>query len=152
MIDAQHEDHLRLMADELYNAGIRLNQKRPDVVVKRTGQGGIVFTSTTKLTHIDEEMIKSIASEYVTNAEIIIRENVTEDRFIDVFIENRVYVPAIVIINKTDLLPYVDFDMEKAKEYALRANHHLSFFEMSVKSGDGLTEWYNWLKEQHKSI
>jgi len=104
MIDAQHNNHLTLMADELFKAGIRLNQKKPDVVVKKTGQGGINFTSTSKLTHIDKEMIKSIASEYVTNAEIIIRENITEDRFIDVFIENRVYVPAIVIINKTDLI------------------------------------------------
>ena len=104
MIDAQHIEHLDLMSDELHNAGIRLNQKRPDVVVKRTGQGGILVTATIKLTYLDEDLIKTIASEYVTNAEIIIRENVTEDQFIDVFIDNRVYVPAIVIINKTDLI------------------------------------------------
>jgi small GTP-binding protein len=104
MIDAQHENHLELMADELFKAGIRLNQKRPDVIVKKTGQGGINVTATTKLSHINEPLIKTIASEYVTNADIIVRENITEDQFIDVFIENRVYVPAIVIINKTDLI------------------------------------------------
>jgi hydrogenase nickel incorporation protein HypB len=51
----------------------------------------------------------------------------------------------ICIINKTDLLPYVDFDMDKAKENALKVNHHLEFFEMSVKSGEGMEEWYEWL-------
>ena len=104
MIDAQNREHLELMTTELFKAGIRLNQKKPDVVVKRTGQGGIFVTATTQLSHIDEAMIKSIASEYVVNANIIIRDDVTEDQFIDVFLENRVYVPAIVIINKTDLI------------------------------------------------
>jgi len=54
----------------------------------------------------------------------------------------------ICIINKTDLLPYVDFDIEKAKEYALRVNHHLKFFEVSVKTGEGMQKWYNWLKQE----
>ncbi len=53
----------------------------------------------------------------------------------------------LCIINKTDLLPYVDFDMEKAKEYALRVNHHLEFIELSVKTGEGMEQWYNWLKK-----
>ena len=104
MIDAQHEDHLRLMAEELHKAGIRLNQKRPDVVVKKTGQGGIIVTSTSKLTHLDGSLVKSISSEYVTNADIIVRENITEDQLIDVFVQNRIYVPAFVVINKTDLI------------------------------------------------
>jgi hydrogenase nickel incorporation protein HypB len=54
----------------------------------------------------------------------------------------------ICIMNKTDLLPYVDFDMTKAREYALRINHHLQIFELSVKTGEGLKNWYNWLKNQ----
>jgi hydrogenase nickel incorporation protein HypB len=56
----------------------------------------------------------------------------------------------ICIINKTDLLPYVDFDVEKAKAYALQVNHHLEFFELSVKTGEGMDNWYNWLKNQLK--
>ena len=53
----------------------------------------------------------------------------------------------ICIINKTDLLPYVDFDVEKAKDYALRVNHHLKFFELSARNGNGMDAWYDWLKE-----
>jgi len=104
MIDAQHENHLHRMAEELYKAGLRLNQNKPDVIVKKTGQGGISINSTIKLSHLDEKLIKSICSEYVTNADILIRDDITEDQLIDVFIHNRVYVPAIVVINKIDII------------------------------------------------
>lgn len=52
----------------------------------------------------------------------------------------------ICIINKIDLLPYVDFNIERSKEYALRVNNHLKFFELSAKSGEGMGTWYEWLK------
>ncbi len=52
----------------------------------------------------------------------------------------------ICIINKIDLLPYVDFNVEKAKDYALKVNHHLKFFELSVKTGEGFDNWLQWLK------
>lgn len=53
----------------------------------------------------------------------------------------------LCIINKIDLLPYVDFDVKKVKEYALQVNHHLTFFEVSAKTDEGLSEWYGWLTE-----
>jgi hydrogenase nickel incorporation protein HypB len=56
----------------------------------------------------------------------------------------------ICIINKTDLLPYVNFDVKKAKEYAMRINHHLEFFELSATTGEGMDKWIDWLKSQVK--
>jgi hydrogenase nickel incorporation protein HypB len=56
----------------------------------------------------------------------------------------------ICIINKIDLSPYVDFNIENAKNYALQVNHHLEFFELSVKTGEGMEKWYEWLKENIK--
>jgi len=53
----------------------------------------------------------------------------------------------ICIINKIDLLPYVDFDVETCKQYALNVNHHLKFFEVSATKGDGFDQWISWLKE-----
>ena len=53
----------------------------------------------------------------------------------------------LCIINKTDLLPYLDFDMEKTKEYARQVNPKLEFIELSVKSGDGMSAWFDWLKK-----
>lgn len=51
----------------------------------------------------------------------------------------------LCIINKIDLLPYVNFDVAKAKEYALRVNHHLEFIEVSATNGEGMNLWYDWL-------
>jgi hydrogenase nickel incorporation protein HypB len=54
----------------------------------------------------------------------------------------------LCIINKIDLLPYVDFDVEKAKEYALRINPNLQFIEVSATKGDGMDDWLTWLKKE----
>lgn len=54
----------------------------------------------------------------------------------------------LCIINKTDLLPYLDFDVERAKEYALGINPDLKFIELSVKSGEGMEDWYRWLSDK----
>lgn len=56
----------------------------------------------------------------------------------------------ICIINKIDINPYLEFDIEQCKEYALRVNHHLEFFEISAKTGEGMENWYKWLKENLK--
>ena len=56
-------------------------------------------------------------------------------------------VADLVIVNKTDLLPYVDFDLETFSSYAHSINRAAEIMPMSVKSGDGLTNWYAWLKK-----
>lgn len=53
----------------------------------------------------------------------------------------------ICIINKIDLLPYLNIDLEKLKEYALQVNPNLRFFEVSATTGEGMEQWYKWLKE-----
>ena len=56
-------------------------------------------------------------------------------------------VADLVIVNKTDLLPYVDFDLETFSSYAHRVNRAAEIMPMSVKSGDGVSNWYDWLKK-----
>jgi hydrogenase nickel incorporation protein HypB len=51
------------------------------------------------------------------------------------------------IISKTDLLPYVDFDIEKAKKAILALNPAIRFFETSSKTGKGFDQWINWINE-----
>jgi len=58
------------------------------------------------------------------------------------------YTSSLCIINKTDLLPYVPFDIEKVKANALKINHHLKIIEVSCTNGNGLQEWYDWLKSK----
>ncbi len=54
----------------------------------------------------------------------------------------------ICLINKIDLLPYLNFDLEKLKDYALRVNPNLKFFEVSATTGQGMDRWYDWLREE----
>lgn len=60
----------------------------------------------------------------------------------------------LCVINKTDLLPYVSFDMDKAKEYLHRVNPQLAIIELSCTNGQGLDHWYDWLlfKRTHQAI
>jgi hydrogenase nickel incorporation protein HypB len=56
------------------------------------------------------------------------------------------YSSHLCIINKIDLLPYVPFSIEKAKENARRVNPELEIIEVSSLTGEGMTQWYEWLK------
>lgn len=56
-----------------------------------------------------------------------------------------------LIINKIDVLPYFDFDMEKVVEYAHMRNPNLKIFPLSAKTGEGVDAWCAWLKEQVQS-
>lgn len=56
----------------------------------------------------------------------------------------------LCIINKSDLLPYLDFDTEKAISYARSINPNLEFILVSAKTGEGMDLWYAWLANQNK--
>ena len=53
-----------------------------------------------------------------------------------------------LIINKIDVLPYFDFDMEKVVEYARMRNPKLEIFPISAKTGEGVDAWCDWLRGQ----
>ncbi len=52
---------------------------------------------------------------------------------------------SVMLINKTDLLPYVDFSVDRVKENALKINPGLIFFETSCSDGNGIESWVGWL-------
>ena len=54
----------------------------------------------------------------------------------------------VCIINKIDLLPYVDFQMDQCRKFASEVNGNLVFFELSAKTGEGLESWIDWLRKQ----
>ena len=54
----------------------------------------------------------------------------------------------LCLINKIDLLPYVEFNIDQTREYALRVNHDLQFIELSAKTGKGMDKWYGWMKDK----
>lgn len=58
----------------------------------------------------------------------------------------------VLLINKIDLLPYVNCSIEKIRKEALRINPQLTIFDISCQSDQGLDAWFNWLMEQQSRI
>ena len=54
----------------------------------------------------------------------------------------------VVLINKIDVLPYFDFDMEKCREYVLKRNPQAKIIPISARTGEGIEEWAGWLLEE----
>jgi len=104
MIDV-FETNLSVLVEELRTAGLRLNERPPDIVISKRNRGGITVNFTTKQSTLDEDLVKEMLNEYgFINGDIVIRENVVEDQLIDYISGNRLYLPAIVTINKIDLV------------------------------------------------
>ncbi|MBT1070260.1 hydrogenase nickel incorporation protein HypB [Pelotalea chapellei] len=57
----------------------------------------------------------------------------------------------VMLLNKIDILPHLDFDMEKCKEMARRVSPGIIIFEVSSKTGAGMDAWYGWLADQVKA-
>lgn len=56
-----------------------------------------------------------------------------------------------MVLNKIDLLPHVDFDVQRARNFATRLNRDLALFEVSCRNGQGLDGWYDWLRATRKA-
>ena len=54
----------------------------------------------------------------------------------------------VLIVNKIDVLPYFDFDMDALREYALMRNPKLQIFPLSAKTGEGMDAWCSWLRRE----
>jgi small GTP-binding protein len=95
---------LDIIQRELYEAGFRLNQKPPEVVIQKKNTGGTRVGSAIRLTKLDMKTIKDVLQEFrFLNVDVIIREDLDIDRLIDAFARNRRYVPSLVLLNKIDL-------------------------------------------------
>jgi hydrogenase nickel incorporation protein HypB len=57
-----------------------------------------------------------------------------------------------ILINKIDLLPYLDFDLEAFKETVSSLNHDAAIFEVSAKTGQGFDAWLAWLREEINNL
>ncbi|THH11772.1 hypothetical protein EW145_g440 [Phellinidium pouzarii] len=114
MLDATKSlEQRKLLEIELDAVGIRLNKQKPDIVVKRKTTGGITLNTTVKLTKTDEKTIRTILAGYkMHNCDIMIREDITTDEFIDVLIGQctRKYIPCLYVYNKIDSISLEQID------------------------------------------
>lgn len=105
LVDALGKSQLEVLRKELYEAGIRLNGKRPEIKISKKETGGISVSSTLRLTKIDSHTVEAILREYkMSNADVVIRQDVAMDEFLDAVAGNRIYIPSITVLNKVDLI------------------------------------------------
>ena len=55
----------------------------------------------------------------------------------------------LLLLNKTDLLPYLDFNVEQCLDYARRVNPAIRILQVSARTGEGMDTWYRWLRAAH---
>ena len=105
VLDVFQPHHLGVLKKELDEAGVRLDEQPPNIVVEKTSMGGISINAQVPV-KASERLIKEIMRLYgLHNGRLIIREpNLTDDQLIDALNGNRIYVPSVVVLNKIDLV------------------------------------------------
>ncbi|RLE46666.1 GTP-binding protein [Candidatus Woesearchaeota archaeon] len=131
-IDAQHPEHYKALLKEIYDSNIRINQKKPNIKITKKEKGGISISSITKQKLSKETFIEILKNYKIANADVVLRETVNIDQFIDVIENNRKYIPAIVVITKTDLIDTKT--LEKLKKEFKEAAF------ISAETGKGIKE------------
>ncbi len=90
---------------ELGNIGIRLDQKPPDIVIEKTGDGGLAVSQQVPLTKMSISLMKDILRLYgMNNGRVLVREDVDADQLTDFISGNKFYVQSLTVMNKIDLV------------------------------------------------
>ena len=104
VIDVFSPEQYPAIIKEVKETGVRLNKRRPDVRITKTIKNGVRVGATLPLDRISEEEIVNICKAFkLINADVLIRTDIDADDFIDIIEDNKVYLPAIKILNKVDI-------------------------------------------------
>ncbi len=126
MVDVFTLDEVEYIKEELKNAGIRINKRKPEVIIKKKDRGGINIEFSKKCS-LSEETARAILMEYMSNADVVIRDDLTAEELIDAVLGNRAYLPGILVVNKVDL-----------KDVKVEADMDVVY--ISAKRGEGIEE------------
>ncbi|HLD57289.1 MAG TPA: GTPase, partial [archaeon] len=128
------EKELEIIHKELYNANFRVDTNPPDMKITKKSIGGISVGVPTSAKKINKKLVIDMLHEFsVHNADVVVREDMDIDRFIDGVKGNRIYVPSLAIINKADVI-----NLERARE--LRKSFQGCVL-VSAQYGKGLDEF-----------
>ncbi|MBI2208274.1 GTP-binding protein [Candidatus Woesearchaeota archaeon] len=154
MVDVFHPEHHRVLLKEVYDTGVRINQKKPDVKIEKTSRGGISIGSTVKLTKLDKKTIESVLREFdANNANIVIREDIDVDQLIDVVEANKVYMPSIIVLNKIDMANKEELERARGKinpDLCISAEKNINIQELKELIFQRLRLIRIYLKEYNK--
>jgi hypothetical protein len=135
-------DQYARLSEELYKNKVRLDQERPSVSVTKKHKGGIKVTTSGEQT-LEEDTVKEILRErdYI-NADVTIRQNLDVDQLVDALMDNRVYLPSLVAVNKADLIDrdYLPTVKENLREHGLDPESVVFISAEEERGLDGLKE------------
>ncbi|MDO8551105.1 MAG: GTP-binding protein [bacterium] len=153
VFDINNPEQLEQVKKELFQSGIRINERRPNVVIKKTISGSIKVTLPSS-SQLVKEQVEGIAQEYrLVNAEIQIKENINVDQLIDCFSPNRVFIPAIFVANKVDLLPIKEHErLAQSRWILVSGEKKVGLDELKEKIWETLGLVKVYLKPQDKKI
>ncbi len=123
--------------------------------------------------HLDGNMVRDVVSDFeLSQLDLLVVENVGNlvcPAEFDVGEDHKVVIlsvaegadkpekyplifheSSVLLINKIDLLPYVDCDVQEIRDISLRINPKLEIFEISCRTGEGIDRWAEWLSTQIK--
>ncbi|KYH26797.1 hypothetical protein HAPAU_19030 [Halalkalicoccus paucihalophilus] len=135
-------DQYERLSEELYANKVRLDTEPPSLSIVKKGRGGIRVTASGD-PGLPKDVIKEVLREHgYVNANVTVREELDVDRLIDSIMENRVYLPSIVTVNKADL---IDRDYLETVNEDLRAHdldpEEVTFISAEEEKGlEGLKE------------
>ncbi len=101
----QAKKHLPVIIRELEQSAIRINRRAKDINIYHKDRGGVNIHTVSKQSQMTDEQIKDIVQQFrINNADVIVRDDITVDDLVDHLSGNRVYIPAVAIVNKVDLV------------------------------------------------
>lgn len=104
LIDPFHPGHLQYLKKEVYDTNIRIDKTKPDVKIVKKSKDGIKIGRTVKC-ELTDETITDILKEFrINNADVVIRSPIDVDELIDVIESNKVYIPSITVLAKSDMI------------------------------------------------
>jgi uncharacterized protein len=136
VLDVFQPHHRDVLKKELAEAGIRLDEQPPNILVEKTSTGGISVNAQVPI-NASERLIKEIMRLYgLHNGRLIIREpNLTDDQLIDVLNGNRIYIPSVIVLNKIDLVNPSFIQEIKSKIGSNNNNNNNNFIAVSADTG-----------------
>lgn len=104
VLDVFQPELLEILVSELHEVGIRINKKYPEVFIEKSHYGGLSIHN--QVSNIPSHLVREVLRiNGISNGRILIKDpNLTIEQLIDVITGNRIYLPALVVLNKIDLV------------------------------------------------
>ncbi|SMO79896.1 OBG GTPase family GTP-binding protein [Halorubrum cibi] len=130
------------LSEELYATNIRIDAEPPNINIRKTHKDGIGVTMSDDVS-LAEDTVKQVLREYgYVNAKVTIPHDLTIDELVDAVMDNRVYLPSMVAVNKADLIDksYLPTVKEELRDRGLDPDDVVFISAEEERGLDGLKE------------